>query len=83
VLFLVDRGGIVVGGGLLSVDAEAQLQEAVSRIGSRADLLVLGVVGLAAGAVVVRRWRNDRREASPGAPVIAGDATSPDPTRAR
>ena len=64
-LFLVDRGGSVVGGGLLSVDAEARLQEAVSRIGSQTDLLVLGVVGLAAAAVLVRRWRNDFHPALP------------------
>ncbi len=60
-LFLIDRGGSVVGGGLLSVDAEARLQEAVSRIGTQADMLVLGSIGLSAAAVLVRRWRRDRR----------------------
>lgn len=60
-LFLIDRGGSVVGGGLLSVDAEARVQEAVSRIGSQADMLVLGAVGLVALAVLVHRWRGDRR----------------------
>lgn len=64
-LFLVDRGGSVVGGGLLSVDAEARLQEGVTRIGAQADLLFLGVVGLAAGAVLVRRWRDDHHPTQP------------------
>lgn len=66
-LFLVDRGGSVVGGGLLSVDAEGRLQEAVGRLGERADLVVLSVVGVAAAAVLARRWYADRRRA--GAPA--------------
>lgn len=62
-LFLVDRGGSVVGGGLLSVDAEARLQEVVSRIGAQADLLALAVVGVVAAAVLAHRWRSDSRAA--------------------
>lgn len=62
-LFLIDRGGSVVGGGVLSVDAEARLQEAVSRIGAQADLLVLAVVGLVAAAVLAHRWRATSRPA--------------------
>jgi len=60
-LFLIDRGGSVVGGGLLSVDAEAGLQEAVSRLGARADLLALGAIGLTAVVVLLRRLRVERR----------------------
>ncbi len=65
-LFLIDRGGSVVGGGVLSVDAEARLQEAVSRIGASADVLALAVVGVIAAAVLVHRWRHDSRAARPG-----------------
>lgn len=60
-LFLLDRGGSVVGGGLLSVDTEARLQDAVARIGHDADLVALIAVALLAGAVLVRRWRADRQ----------------------
>ena len=60
-LFLIDRGGSVVGGGLLSVDAEAGLQEAVSGLGARADLLALGAIGLTAVVVLLRRLRVERR----------------------
>ena len=56
VLFLADRGGILVGGGFLSVDAEAGLQDAVARVGAHADLVALGIVGLAAGVVLVRQF---------------------------
>ena len=55
VVFLVDRGGILVGSGFLSVDAEATLQDAVARLGRHADLVVLGLVGLVAAGVLVRQ----------------------------
>lgn len=78
VLFLVDRGGSVVGGGLLSVDAEAALQEAVSRIGAQVDLLVLATVGALAAVVLLRRWRADQQGARPREwRTVSGDEDVP------
>lgn len=79
-LFLVDRGGSVVGGGPLSVDAEARLQDAVALIGARADLWVLSALALAAAAVMVNRWRADRvalRRVAPDAPSSARRVRGP------
>lgn len=73
VLFLVDRGGSVVGGGLLSVDAEARLQELVSRIGAQADLLALGAIGVAAALVLLHRWREGRLARQPEQTTEAPD----------
>lgn len=73
-LFLIDRGGSVVGGGVLSVDAEARLQEAVSRIGAQADLLALATIGVVAAGVLLHRWRADRPAAQDG----AGERGHPD-----
>lgn len=56
-LFLLDRGGSVVGGGVLSVDTEARLQEGVSRLGEDADLLVLAAIALLAGIFLLRGRR--------------------------
>lgn len=55
VLFLADRGGVLLGGSFLSVDTEASLQETVTRIGAHADLVVLVLVGLVAAGVLVRQ----------------------------
>ena len=73
-LFLLDRGGSVVGGGLLSVDSEARLQEAVTRIGPNADLVALTAIGVAAAAALVRA----RRRAGTGDRPPRGRGSAPD-----
>jgi cytochrome c biogenesis protein CcdA len=70
VLFLLDRGGVLVGSGFLSVDTEAAVQDAVARLGGAADLVVLGAVGLAAVAVLARRLASE----PPVEPTGCGDA---------
>ncbi|MHB8187037.1 MAG: cytochrome c biogenesis CcdA family protein [Dermatophilaceae bacterium] len=65
VLFLVDRGGALTGGGFLSVDTEARLQDTVARLGANSDLIVLALIALAALAVLVRRLRAPRPDAEP------------------
>jgi cytochrome c biogenesis protein CcdA len=62
VLFLVDRGGSLTGGGFLSVDTEASLQDAVSRLGASSDLIVLALIALVAVTVLVLRLRALRAE---------------------
>ena len=63
VLFIVDRGGAITGGGFLSVDTEARMQDTISRLGANSDLIVLALIGLIALAVLMRRLRVSRREA--------------------
>ena len=63
VLFIVDRGGAITGGGFLSVDTEARMQDTISRLGSNSDLIALALIGLVALAVLIRRLRLSRREA--------------------
>jgi cytochrome c biogenesis protein CcdA len=65
VLFLVDRGGALTGGGFLSVDTEARLQDTVARIGASSDLIVLALIALAALTVLVRRLRASRPDTEP------------------
>lgn len=78
VLFLVDRGGIVVGGGLLSVDAEARLQEAVTRLGTDADVVALAAVGVVAAAALLRAARRpDDAATLPDQPANPGPASNP------
>ncbi|OIQ63957.1 cytochrome C biogenesis protein transmembrane region [mine drainage metagenome] len=57
VLFIVDRGGALTGGGFLSVDTEARLQNAVSRLGANSDLTALALIALIALIVLVLRLR--------------------------
>ena len=63
VLFIVDRGGAITGGGFLSVDTEARMQDTISRLGSNSDLIVLALIALIALTVLMRRLRVSRREA--------------------
>ena len=65
VLFLLDRGGSLTGGGFLSVDTEARLQDTVARLGESSDLIVLALIAVAALAVLVRRLRAPRPETEP------------------
>ena len=65
VLFLLDRGGSLTGGGFLSVDTEARLQDTVARLGENSDLIVLALIAMAALAVLVRRLRAPRPDMEP------------------
>ncbi|NYI40899.1 cytochrome c biogenesis CcdA family protein [Demequina lutea] len=64
-LFVVDRGGALTGGGFLSVDTEARLQDTVARLGASSDLIVLTLIALTALAVLVLRLRASRPATEP------------------